>query len=248
MPGNRNPGQAPVLFDENDFDSDLDLDIEDPAEKGVVEYPSLPSVKRTARPRAPTFDFPDSSEGTVRTAARQKPEPQSSQPIPWSSSPIAHLKTPTRPPVQATKRRTLPWLQNQTQSTAGLDSTIQDEGPEPDAELVRAKKRRSDEGHFTPLPKDTTRSAYPWNTTASAVKQQQKSLRETNKKLSMKANEGTEDEVKKAVSKIKKNTVHRIFLSEEQQHVLNLVVEYKKSVFFTGSAGRISLLGSLVVY
>ncbi len=41
--------------------------------------------------------------------------------------------------------------------------------------------------------------------------------------------------------KKKKNTVHRIFLSEEQQNVLNLVTEYKKSVFFTGSAGEIRL-------
>ena len=37
--------------------------------------------------------------------------------------------------------------------------------------------------------------------------------------------------------KKKKNTIHKIFLSEEQQNVLNLVTEYKKSVFFTGSAG-----------
>jgi ATP-dependent DNA helicase PIF1 len=43
--------------------------------------------------------------------------------------------------------------------------------------------------------------------------------------------------MKEAIKKKKKNTIHKIFLSEEQQNVLNLVAEYKKSVFFTGSAG-----------
>jgi ATP-dependent DNA helicase PIF1 len=47
------------------------------------------------------------------------------------------------------------------------------------------------------------------------------------------------DDLQEAMKKKKRtNTVHRIFLSEEQQNVLNLVTEYKKSVFFTGSAGK----------
>jgi ATP-dependent DNA helicase PIF1 len=65
----------------------------------------------------------------------------------------------------------------------------------------------------------------------------------------MKANDGTEDELKKAIEQRKKDTVHRIFLSEEQKHILNLVVNEGKSVFFTGSAGecvRVRLLKTVL--
>jgi ATP-dependent DNA helicase PIF1 len=85
-------------------------------------------------------------------------------------------------------------------------------------------------------PAKESKSQFPWNTTASAMKQQQKNFRETNK-AQAKANQGTDEDMKEAIKKKKKNTIHKIFLSEEQQNVLNLVAEYKKSVFFTGSAG-----------
>jgi ATP-dependent DNA helicase PIF1 len=233
-------GQTSVYFDENDFDSDIDLELEDPASKGTVHYPTLPS-EPTAR-----AESRDSGYRSASRATNIKQEAASSQPIPWSSSPPEHFKTPMKPPPpQPSKRRTLPWLQNsQVQTEPELE-------PEPEIEdelEVKPKKRKSTQatpaGSFTPLPKDAAKSAYPWNTTASAVKQQQKNLREANKM--MKANEATEVDVKKAISKKKKDTVHRIFLSEEQQHVLNLCVEYKKSVFFTGSAGMILLWPCLV--
>jgi ATP-dependent DNA helicase PIF1 len=90
------------------------------------------------------------------------------------------------------------------------------------------------ESEPTPLTKNT--STYPWNTTASAVKAQQKKLREVKRNLT-KAEETTEnDKITTNSSKTKKQ-LYKIFLSDEQNQVLNLVVEQKKSVFFTGSAG-----------
>lgn len=113
------------------------------------------------------------------------------------------------------------------------------EEPDPELEVSKPKKRRSAEVapavKATPVKKEA-KSEYAWNATQSAIKQQQKHLREAHKAI--KANEGTDEEMKAAVKRKKKTTVHRIFLSEEQQHVLNLVVEHKKSVFFTGSAGK----------
>lgn len=53
----------------------------------------------------------------------------------------------------------------------------------------------------------------------------------------MKINEASEENIMKINMKKRKNHVARVFLSEEQQHVLDLVAEKKKSVFFTGSAG-----------
>jgi ATP-dependent DNA helicase PIF1 len=233
--GRNTLGQNPVYFDEDDFDSDIDLELEDPASKGTVYYPTLP-----LEPSAPAVSR-DSGYRSASRVTNVKQEEASSQPIPWSSSPAEHFRTPKKPPPpQPSKRRTLPWLQNsqvKTELELEPESEIEDE-PE-----VKPKNRKLTQAtpvkSFTPLPKDTAKSAYQWNTTASGIKEQQKNLREANKM--MKANEAADDDMKRAVSKKKKNTVHRIFLSEEQQHVLNLCVENKKSVFFTGSAGMLLL-------
>lgn len=259
-----------VYFDENDFDSDIDLDVEDPATKGTVSYPKLPLIDSTELsstiPR-PTFQStkPVAASYTTRhwedhsdsgyisplnstykhtpvpqsTSPTPVPAPASSAPIPWSSSPVEHFNIPPnvsklrqfvyagperseeqpRPP----KRRTIPWLDKQ-------------EKAEPVPEPPRPRKEKPNFGEFTPLPKDSAKTAYPWNTTASAVKEQQKNLRQANKKL-IKTNEVTPEGLKEAVAKKRKINISRIFLSEEQQHVLSLVVDHKRSVFFTGSAG-----------
>jgi len=95
--------------------------------------------------------------------------------------------------------------------------------------MAAPPKRVSD---ATPVKK----SPYPWNTTASAIKEQKEKVREVNKKK-MKHNDASEDDILKINMKKKRSSVARVFLSEEQQHVLDLVSEGKKSVFFTGSAG-----------
>ena len=220
---------ASALFDENDFDSDVDLDVEDPATKGTVTYPSLPNVASTGSR--------DSGYHSRTPTAYTKPELNSSQPIPWSSSPIEHFKTPPKPVVK-TKRAFLPWEKNQkARATQEMEDQIESE-----EEIAQPKRRKSAEvakAASTPTPKDL-KSQYQFNTTASALKQQRESFREKMKAQS-KASKGTDDDVKEAIRKKKKNAIHRIFLSEEQQNVLNLVTEYKKSVFFTGSAGEKNL-------
>ncbi|KAF2269891.1 hypothetical protein CC78DRAFT_242988 [Lojkania enalia] len=178
--------QAPVFFDADDFDSDLDLDVEDPATKRSVNYPTLPSLA-TMTPTTPSTYNPP------RSATKSRAEPTSSQYTSWSSSPVDHYKTPPKP--APSKRRTLPWLQNpsQNQNQVKLESSAlseEDADEEQESQLQRPRKRTSTEetqsGSFTPLPKSTPKTEYPWNTTASAVKQQQKSLREVNKRLTKK--------------------------------------------------------------
>jgi ATP-dependent DNA helicase PIF1 len=222
MSSRNNPGVlAQALFDEDDFDSDIDLDVEDPATKGTVTYPTLPRVASDGSA--------DSGYNSRAHTADVKPELDSSQPIPWSSSPLSHYKTPQRPEPPKTKRRTLPWPQIQKQES------IQEE--EEEEETAHPRKRVSKEATKTvSTPVKDSKPQYLWNTSASAIKQQQKNLRETNK-AQAKANQGTDEDMKEAIKKKKKTTIHKIFLSEEQQNVLNLVAEYKKSVFFTGSAG-----------
>lgn len=106
--------------------------------------------------------------------------------------------------------------------------------------IVQAKKRRIEAVQevsgkpYTPLPKDKTKSPFPWNETASAVKEEQKKHRQGHKKL-IKDNEGVSE--KSNLKKKGRETMAKVFLSDEQRSVLNLVAEQKKSVFFTGSAG-----------
>ena len=231
-PRTSSAGLATALFDEDDFDSDIDLDVEDPATKGTVTYPKLPQVGSS--------ESRDSGyQSRAQSAQQQRLELDSSQPIPWSSSPVEHFKTPQKPQIAQpkTKRAFLPWSQNQQQARSSQQADDQVE--EEEEETPRPKKRQSTETKPEPAATPKVKSQYPWNTTASAVKLQQKNLRELNKKQS-KENDVLVDDLKDAVKKRKKNTVHRIFLSEEQQNVLNLVTEYKKSVFFTGSAGMSS--------
>lgn len=227
---------ATALFDEDDFDSDVDLDVEDPATKGTVTYPTLP--------RATPAASRDSGYGSRPPTKQIHLEPNSSQPIPWSSSPVEHFKTPTKPAVVKTKRAFLPWSQNQkAQAIKSVDNIVSDEDVS-----VQPKKRKSLEAETTvstPAPKET-KSQYPFNITASALKLQQKTFREQ-QKAQVKSNQGTEDDAKEALKKKKKHSLARIFLSEEQQNVLNLVTEYKKSVFFTGSAGMLNMLSSDVI-
>lgn len=229
-PTNSN-GLASALFDEDDFDSDIDLDVEDPATKGSVSYPSLPP--------AASSDSRDSGY-LPRPDTQPKPEPDSSQPIPWSSSPIEHFRTPEKPQVQKPKSRRafLPWTQNQ-QAAAAKHANDQIEENEEEEDLP-PKKRQSTTLKAEPAATPVTKSQYLWNTTASALKQQQKNLREQNKKKEVEA--FSVDNLKVAAKKRKEQAVARLFLSEEQQNVLNLVTEHKKSVFFTGSAGTCIIL------
>lgn len=150
-------------------------------------------------------------------------------------------------PKPTAKRRTLPWMQEQNRIDEQTSQADQNGPPSPKRSMNPpmsrepfkpvVKRRLSDAS--TPM-QASKKSAYPWNSTASAIKEQQKLIREQNKKKTetkMKVNEATAEAIVKAKRAKSRATVARVFLSDEQQHVLDLVTESKKSVFFTGSAG-----------
>ena len=194
----------PVFFDENDFENDADIDLD------ATDSP-IPASSHTLLPNPP-----QKKSTPPRTSL-------SSTPLPWSSSPPTHDQMPPPKPQTQTatiantyKRRTLPWVEDAKK-----------------AEHVQAEKRKRDTA-FTPLPKDKTNSPFPWNKTASAVKEEQKILRKGHKKLSKDVEAGSEAS---GMKKKRRAAVPKVFLSDEQMSVLKLVAEQKKSVFFTGSAG-----------
>jgi ATP-dependent DNA helicase PIF1 len=257
--GGPSPNKIPQadLFGEDEFDSDIDLDVEEPTAKGSVVYPNLAKHAPAAAPMPKSVVYPtlprqqqartgyqDSTYGSVEPSAKEA-VPGSSNPFPWSSSPPEHFQ-PTRDPStirqfaysgdgngqaqsntttesRAIKRRTLPWIEEEEKVAASAARH----------QSIDEAMRPTSRGMSTPAAK-MNKKQFPWNTTASAVKDQQKKHREEVKKA-VKKNEGTDESILKA--KTKRKQVARVFLSEEQQHVLDLVVEKKKSVFFTGSAG-----------
>lgn len=314
-----------VFFDENDFQDDADVDLDEETLPLSREHSDTllpdPVPKKTTTPQTPV----------------------NSTPLPWSSSPLAHhnvpppkLQTTTATNANMTKRRTLPWLdQNHVareeeadretprrKITDGLCEDLTGAVPisSQQARLAKDKKQRArylgkeqvdkqcvelngtglpgrtihdfkNQGipdsvvgniiqgretraaleangedrprntnrytlpglvvekivqrkeekatskaignDYTPLPKDNVNSPYPWNKTASAVKEEQRKLRQGHKKLV----KDLENQAEQSKLKRKRESVARPFLSDEQRSVLKLVAEQQKSVFFTGSAG-----------
>ncbi|KAF4551146.1 ATP-dependent DNA helicase PIF1-like protein [Elsinoe fawcettii] len=263
-------------FQEDDFDSDIELDIEDPTSKDLLRssaskrnavpaakpfYPTLPRFRSAAATRSTSPG--DSGYGSLPPTNGLPPS--STQAIPWSSSPPEHIESHPHPnprpqSLQARHIEAHPHLQSAPQSVQARDvdyKSIKTSHPSITGFVTPAKpaKKRTlpwnvakeqqeqAEQNGPPPPSHQTphtKSQQLWNPTASAVKQQQKTLREVNKKKS-KFVEAEENALKilekEREDKQRKKYVARVFLSEEQQHVLDLVVESKKSVFFTGSAG-----------
>ena len=215
-----------VFFDENDFVEDNLIDLDEDESTLPAKWPPVSATNAT-------FTTPP-------LPSKPHLNPPSSAPLPWSSSPqISQVPAPSKsqtthngssfsptslktsnpivPPGDKTpvaqaptgaKRRTLFWLEGNSNSKQDDTAAAQ--------------------------PQDQSKSPYPWNKTASATKEAQKQLRKGHKGLTKnEGNAGSEEQERKK----KKRNVARVFLSDEQKAVLNLVAEKNKSVFFTGSAG-----------
>ena len=248
---------ANVAFDENDFEDDSNIDLEEEfsappvgqqssASSDDILYPTLPTTSTSDQTLYPTLP-------SAKSATNEAPP--SSVPVPWSSSPPTHFQKPPLPApkpanaAQSSKRRTLPWLEADNKLSQEQDQPVKmqqwrfredDEPPKngiPDfvQDIIRDKAyKKSLENGGTPKSKHQSDSPYVWNQTASAMKQEQKKLRQGNKKIYKDGNRIVE---KNASKKKRREALPRVFLSDEQKQVLELVAEKKKSVFFTGSAG-----------
>ncbi|KAJ6037123.1 ATP-dependent DNA helicase PIF1 [Penicillium herquei] len=143
-----------VYFDENDFDDDLDLDIDEPLpyvppkttlpKPDPVNYPIIDLTTDKTEP-ANIVKYPD-----LPPASQENAPPSSSMQLPWSSSPPSHFQAPPKP-------RTLPWL-NEAKEPPTYD---------PKKSFVTPRRTK---------PMDI------WNKSASAIKEEQKELRREYKK------------------------------------------------------------------
>lgn len=222
-----------VFFAEDDFSDDdmLDLDYEAPS-----ALPTLPSVA-TSKP----VSF--NSMPTLKST-------QSETKIPWSSSPASHYLPPTEKriiPVQTiTEESSLKRESSGDQDSFDypvqkkakrrvLPVSFRHDDPEEDDEDCNPAMQ-------TPVSKPNYK---PWDVTTSAVKEQKKQLKSQRQQKEA-LEENTKEDVQEDgpslanISGVGKSLTNKSFafsLSDEQKHVLDLVVNKGSSVFFTGPAG-----------
>lgn len=215
--------QEAVFFAEDDFsdDDNLDLDYEAPS-----ALPTLPSM---TAPKPVSF-------------SSMPPPPKSTQSetnIPWSSSPASHFLPPS---VQ----RTIPVPSSNSEMSLKRESSGDQDSM--DSHVPKKAKRRvlpasfrqededEDQGPTVKTPIRQPKISI-WDATASALKEQKKQLK-SQRQLKEEAEQDPDSlpEEHQQAGKSSK-TAYAISLSDEQRHVLDLVVEQKQSVFFTGPAG-----------
>ena len=218
-----------VYFDENDFipDADLHLDGEDSNPAGHLVLPSAP-----------------------KSVSSGEYVPASNALLDWSSSPQHHKnpppnahslrKDPSVVPLHVgevqrpAKRRTLPWANAESTELKGREA-IGHKLSTNSTSLSQNVTRQA----FTPVSKSESTSPYPWNKTASAVREEQKQHRQhaNQVKKAAKTVNNAQDIDGVLTKRGKREVVATVFLSDEQRRVLSLVVEENRSVFFTGPAG-----------
>ena len=243
-----------VQFDENDFEDDADLDLDMDYELPIP----VPAVSEPPHEILPSFKAPDNSPQLPRPTSRPQSlqHPPSSAPT-WPPSSPSHLGPPpislakqhtaplrtleTSAPTASSsdssrpaKRRTLPWSQTRA---AEDEISFREEAKAPDQaakttqEHLPAKFSYQNEEKpkavKTPKAQD---KPMPWNSTASAMKEQKNAFRD--KQKATKITESAMNIVQQHNEK--KAAITPISLSDEQKHVLDLVVNKNKSVFFTG--------------
>lgn len=203
---------AQIYFNEDDFDSDVMLSDDDAPAPGKVEYPVLPE-RRETKPAAAGPAAPSAFQHLEVPAAKGIPPSSPAVDIPWSSSPVRPPPTPVEEHPRKKTKRTLPQGWNTPQPSL--------------AELRRTTERTKpvDDLGFTQLAADK-------------MGEVKKATRERNakRKEPIVVPASAADTALTAKSHTLRPA--RVFLSDEQKHVLHLVTHSKRSVFFTGAAGK----------
>ncbi|KAM4068155.1 PIF1-like helicase [Hirsutella rhossiliensis] len=152
--------------------------------------------------------LPPSKPLTQESMPPPPPPSHSEAPIPWSSSPASHLLPPKS--------------QRPLSDGASLANPS----------FLKRESSGENEVFEIPAPK---KAKNLWDTSASAIKEQKKQLKsQRNQRLP--GGDTSTDDAREAEAALAAKPV-AISLSSEQRQVLDLVVNKKASVFFTGPAG-----------
>jgi ATP-dependent DNA helicase PIF1 len=214
--------RAPVYFVEDDFSDDetLELDFECPASLPVPSAPQSTNLGLQTISESKAALLPSSSQMNWSSSPPEHKYPPSSM---AAGLPAKRKATDAAPSAPQPKKRTLPaaWKGQKRDDPIDVD------------ELEPAT--RNAKAVATPMPK--SKGSSPWEPTASATKEKRKHLRDQSKRSGSEA-ALSKDEIRAAADAHSKSKLAApVVLSDEQKDVLRLVVEKKRSVFFTGPAG-----------
>ncbi|EWC48606.1 hypothetical protein DRE_01828 [Drechslerella stenobrocha 248] len=198
-----------VHWEEDDFEFD-DMEL---FELGLTAAaPSTPAATSKA------LDVPSSANEWKKQFAIL-PESSSKNANPGAKpSTNTQQQQPSEPVVK--KRRTLPWKAKEDAEKKARE----------DAELAAILPKPVVQ---TPVPVKPV-TTLPWDKSASAVKAAKLDLKG---KLQQKRALSTASVVQQSTSTKRGSKPTKHYMSEEQSHVLDMVVNEGKSMFFTGSAG-----------
>lgn len=196
-----------VYFDENDFDDDLDLDDLDDP------FPITAPTTTFSRPDPVTY-----------------PKIQSASTTTVDSKLLPDVTYPDLPP--ASQDHAPPSSSVQIPWSSSPPSHFQPPSKARTLPWLQAGKREPlHETKNSLITPKRTKPTDIWNKSASAIKEEQKELRREYKKTQKETMQDL------AAENSQSNKSLAIFLSDEQNSVLEAVVERGKSIFFTGSAG-----------
>ncbi|KAI5297272.1 hypothetical protein KEM55_004940, partial [Ascosphaera atra] len=246
------PAPAPVLDAANAHKKNDGFAVPAPA------LPKPPTVTAAAGAAATAFSKPSpvhlppspttaTKPETLRSPTRIQHLPPSqqipsSQPLPWSSSPPHHYHTTVQQasPSKRARKRTLPWSTKEPTPEKRRQENEEQPAKEP-------AKEPTPEVTEVPFPTKTAKSSRTsskssskdsiWEKYANTHQVDVKEFREI-KKMQKKNGGRPITEARQSETPVEqKPTIPGIFLSEEQQRILDIIVKRGKSVFFTGSAG-----------
>ncbi|RDA83090.1 hypothetical protein CP532_3086 [Ophiocordyceps camponoti-leonardi (nom. inval.)] len=206
-----NAGMPPAVdFGEDDFSDDENLDLDYQAPQAL---PPLGPAARQVMPPPPPVSSAQSETG-----------------IPWTSSPPNHLYPPKAAALQP--MQPMPTLKRDSSGDNDeLDLSLKKKAKK---RVLPANFRRS-EPEVVEMPRGDvgpSKTAAFWDSLPDAADKQKKLSREQRTQLMSDVRGLSEEERAPTPAK-----AVPITLSSEQLHVLDLVVEKGKSVFFTGPAG-----------
>lgn len=227
-----------VYIEDDDFsdDENLDLDFEAPS-----ALPELPPQRMNLEQHR---EMRRQQEEEAKEARLREPPPGThTSVLSWPESSPSHLQPPKREfnplPNTNTKRDRLQDDDDDVdfEPLAAVKKPKRELPWKGEEEYAHAEEYLQERSGYAPTPEPKPKGSMLWNTTASAVKEQKKQLKDRQKSSSVAPKtEILIDEIKKVVSS-HLSKASAITLSGEQLHVKSLVVEKGQSVFFTGPAG-----------
>lgn len=210
-----------VYFAEEDFSDDENLDLD---YKAPTALPTLPAPK------------PQVNKNTLLPPPSATPPPATQQ-IEWSSSPTSHYFPPKPTQTSTTTTTTTASLKRDSSGESELTGLpVQKKKRKLPAsfraEPVKSESQQDAAATFAPPTKPTRM----WEASSNAIEERKKQfkIQQAARAESQGLDEQQPPEFGKTHDTSKGDAIH---LSKEQEHVLDLVVNQGKSVFFTGPAG-----------